>query len=132
MKLVHIPAMHADFAWRDGAHALGESCVEECTPDQLKLLISRGERNLVRMDADGKAIGWAVYVIQQLPNMRVFFVTNLAARGAGFQRFWDEVKSLAERNGCSRVRCSALPAQSRIFREKLGMKSVYETLETEL
>lgn len=127
--LIIVPSHLADYAWRDGAHLLSESCVEECTPDQLKMQISEGKRALVRMDDDGKTVGWGAYVIQQLPNMRVFFITNLWARGAHFERFFDELKQSAERLGCSRVRCVAKPAQSRIFQTKCQFKPVYETLE---
>ena len=129
MMLITVPSHLVDYAWRDGAHLLGESCVEECTPDQLKTLIADGKRVLVRLDTDGKTVGWGAYVIQQLPNMRVFFITNLWARGAHFEQFFDELKVSAERLGCSRIRCAALPAQSRIFQTKCAFRPVYETLE---
>lgn len=132
MNLVIIPARLVDYAWRDGAHLLGESCVEECTPDQLKTLLARDERVLVRMDKEGKAVGWGAFFIQQLPNMRVFFVTNMWARGAHFETFHDELKTMAAQLGCSRIRFAALPAQSRIFQKKLGATPVYETLEVKL
>lgn len=130
--LLTVPSHLADYAWRDGAHLLGESCVDECTPDQLKTLISDGSRVLVRMDDNGKTVGWGAYVVQQLPNIRVLFVTNLWARGAHFERFFDELKQAAERLGCSRIRCAALPAQSQIFQTKCGFQPVYETLEVKL
>jgi len=132
VNLVIIPSRLVDHAWRDGAHLLSESCVEECTPDQLKMLLSREERYLVRMDDDGKAVGWSAFRIKPLPNMRVFFVTNLWARGAHFERFYDELKGMAEQLGCSRIRFSCLPAQSRIFKRKLGAIHVYDTLEVRL
>lgn len=131
-RLITVPAHHVDYAWRDGASKLGESCVEECTPDQLKSVLARNERVLVRLDDEGKTIGWGAYYVQQLPNMRVLFVTNLWARGAHFERFFDELKDTAERLGCSRIRCAALPAQSRIFKTKCQFQPVYETLEITL
>ena len=132
MMLITVPSHLVDYAWRDGAHLLGESCVEECTPDQLKTQIADGKRVLVRLDTDGKTVGWGAYFVQQLPNMRVFFVTNLWARGAHFPQFFDELKQGAERLGCSRIRCAALPAQSKIFRTKCGFQPVYEILEVSL
>ena len=129
MQLILVPCRFVDHAWADGASLLGESCVEECTPDQLKMLLAREERQLVRMDDEGKSVGWGVYRIDQLPNMRVFFVTNLWARGANFPRFYDQLKDLAAQLGCSRIRFSALPSQARIFKRKLSAVSVYETLE---
>ncbi len=132
MNLVHIPAKFTDHAWRDGASALGDSCVEECTADQLKLILSREERILVRIEADGEVVGWGVYRIDQLPNMRVFFITNLHAPDAHFERFFDMVKQIAESHGCSRIRCSAQPVQARLYSIKLGFKPVYMTLERNL
>ena len=132
INLVHIPAKFTDFAWRDGAHKLGDGCVDECTPDQLKLILSREERLLVRIEADEKVIGWAAYRVEQLPNMRVFFVTNLYAPDANFERCFDMVKQIAEVQGCSRVRCSAKPTQARLYSMKLGFKPIYHTLEIEL
>lgn len=132
MNLVIVPSRFVDAAWKDGADKLGESCVEECTPDQLKMLLAKDERVLVRMDDEGKTVGWGCFFIQTLPNMRVFFVTNLWARNAHFERFYDELKTMADQLGCSRIRFAALPAQSRIFQKKLGATPVYETLEVKV
>lgn len=132
MNLTIIPSRHVDYAWRDGAHLLGESCEKECTPDQLKTILAREERILVRMDDEGKTVGWGVYRIDQLPNIRVLFVTNLWARNAHFERFIDELKTLAQINGCSVIRCAAKELQERIYRQKLGMQPVYRILELEV
>lgn len=131
-KLITVPSHLVDYAWKDGAYKLGESCVEECTPDQLKYSLARNERVLVRLDGETPAIGWGVYTVQQLPNMRVLFITNLWARGASFELFFGELKDMAERLGCSRIRCAALPAQSRIFKKKCEFLPVYEILEVQL
>ena len=70
MKLVQIPAHFTDAAWNDGAANLAESCAEECTINQLKMLLARGERQLVRMDADGKKVGWAVFRVDRIHSPR--------------------------------------------------------------
>lgn len=136
MNLTIVPARFVDAAYKDGADKLGESCEMECTPDQLKTLLSREERILVRMDVeDGesyKTVGWGVCRIDQLPNVRVLFVTNLWARNAHFERFIDELKKLAQANGCSVIRCAAKELQERIYRMKLGMQPVYRVLELEV
>lgn len=129
MQLTHIPAKFVDQAWKDGAHLLGESCVEECTPDQLKTLIAQDARVLIRMDDEGKAVGWGAFRIEQLPNMRVLFITNLAARGAKFERFFQALKEMAAGLGCSRIRCAAQPLQAKLFQMKCGFQPVYEILE---
>lgn len=129
MQLIPIPSRHIDYAWKDGASSLGESCVEECTPDQLRLLIARNERQLVRMDSEGKTVGWGVFRVDDLPNMRVLFVTNMTAHGAHFERFYGLLTTMAEDLGCSRIRFAAEPAQSRLYAQKLNAKPVYQVME---
>jgi len=132
MILYQVPAIQADFAWRDGADSLKDSCADECTIDQLKLLISRGERQLVRMDDDGRVVGWGVFRVDPYPNCRVLHVTNLVARNCHFERFFDLLKQIAADVGCSKIRCSAKPAQARLYQMKLGFEPVYTTLEVSL
>lgn len=132
VNLVLVPSQFIDHAWKDGAASLGESCAEECTPDQLRYLLSHGERQLVRMDAEGKTVGWGVYRVDQLPNMRVFHISNMTAHNGHFETFFGKLKELAESLGCSRIRCCAKPSQERLYRMKLGFQPVYTTLEVAL
>lgn len=134
MQLVPIPATHIDKAWKDGASCLSEACDTsggEITGEQLKMILSRGERTLLRMEVEGKTIGWSVVRIDQLPNMRVLFITDLVAHNGGFDRFLKNIKDMAAQLGCSRVRCAAKPAQERLYRMKCGFKPVYQILEVE-
>lgn len=135
MKLVSIPVQLIDAAWKDGASCLSAACDEEgdVTISQLKMILSRGERTLVRMDDDdGQKVGWGCVRVDQLPNLRVLHVTNLVAPHGHFERFFGEIKAIAESLGCSRVRCSAKPAQARLYSMKCGFKPVYTTLEVEV
>mgnify|MGYP000087713806 CR=1 FL=1 len=129
MILTPIPSRQIDFAWKDGASSLGESCVDECTTDQLRMLIARGERQLVRMDNDGKSVGWGVFRVDQLPNMNVMFVTNMTAHNAHFEKFYSMLTDMAKDLGCSRIRFAAKPAQSRLYQIKLDAEPVYQILE---
>lgn len=129
-----VPATHIDKAWKDGASALAKACDTsggEITGDQLKYLLAKGERFLVRLEHEEKVVGWAVGRLDQLPNMRVLFVTDLVAPGGYLQTFLGEMKDMASQLGCSRVRCAAKPAQARLYRMKVGMRPVYEILEME-
>lgn len=130
--LILIPSHMTDCAWKDGASTLGESCTDECTPDQLKYLIAQGNRQLVRMDAEGKTVGWGAYFVNQMPNLRVMHITNMTAHNGHFETFYEQLKDLAQRLGCSRIRCCAKPAQERLYRMKLGFRQVYMTLEAEV
>ena len=134
MQLVPINQHFIDKAWKDGAHALSEACDTsggEVTGDQLKMLLSRGERTLLRMDVEGKTVGWSVVRVDQLPNMRVLFITDLVAHNGGFERFFQSIKDMAASLGCSRVRCAAKPAQERLYRMRCGWQPVYSILEVQ-
>ena len=134
MKLIQVPASHIDAAYADGASCLAEACEKsggEIEGPQLKMMLSRGERTLIRMDDEGKTAGWGVVRIDQLPNMRVLMITDLVAHNAGFERFFDNIKQLARDLGCSRVRCAAKEAQARLYRMKAGFTPVYTILEVD-
>lgn len=132
MKLLPIPSSHIDFAWRDGASKLAEACDTsggEITGDQLKMLLARGERTLIRMDADGSTVGWGVVRVDNLPNVRVLFITDMTAPHGHFERFFQALKDMASSLGCSRIRCAAKPAQERLYRMKCGFSPVYQIME---
>lgn len=134
MNLIRIPATHIDFAYRDGADCLSKACDTsggEITGDQLKMLLSRGERQLIRMDVDSKTVGWGVVRIDQLPNIRVLHITDMVAPHGHFERFFTVIKELAASQGCSKIRCAAQPAQARLYRLKCGLKPVYSILEVD-
>lgn len=135
MKLQTVQPSHIDRAYADGASCLSEACEKsggEIEGAQLKMLLSRGERTLIRMDDEGKAVGWGVVRIDQLPNMRVLMITDLVAHNAGFERFFSEIKQFAADCGCSRIRCAAQEAQARLYRMKAGFQPVYQILEVQL
>lgn len=134
LMLTPVPAHLIDAAWKEGASELARACDTsggEIEGPQLKMILSRGERTLIRMESDGKTVGWGVVRLDQLPNMRVLFVTDMVAPNAQFQTFLGELKQLAAQYGCSRVRCAAKPAQSRLYQMKAGARPVYEILEWE-
>lgn len=133
MRLQIVQPQFIDFAWRDGASCLAEACklVDEITGDQLKLILSRGERTLVKMMDGENTVGWGCFRIDQLPNMRVFHVTDLVAHNAHFETFVDELRLIKDAYGCSKIRLAAPPAQARLYKHKLGAKHVYEILEIE-
>lgn len=135
MKLLQVPTHFIDRAWKDGAHLLSKACDTsggEITGDQLKMMLSRGERNLIRADKDGEAVGWIVVKVDQLPNVRVLHVCELYAPGATFHEFFEQLGDLAQSLGCSELRCSAKPAQARLYRAKFGFQPLYETLRVSL
>lgn len=135
LQLLTVPATHIDFAWRDGAAALAESCAVsggEITGDQLKLILARGERQLLQMHDGERAAGWVVVTVEQAPNLRMLFVTDLYAPHVGVARIADALKRMAASLGCSRLRCAARPAQARLYRMQARFKPVCQILEIEI
>ena len=134
MELQPVPSIQIDRAWLDGASCLSEACDVsggEITGSQLKMILSRGERTLIRMWDDEAVRGWGVIRVDQLPNMRVLFITDLVAHNGGFERFFEAIKQLARDLGCSKVRCAAGPAQERLYRSLCGFVRVYSILEVD-
>lgn len=132
VSLLVVPATHIDLAWGQGASDLAQACDTsggEITGDQLKMILSRGERTLLQMTRDGVTVGWAVIRIDQLPNVRVLFVTDLVGHNCGFDSFLLPLREMAAQLGCSRIRCAAKPAQERLYRMRCGFKPVYSILE---
>jgi hypothetical protein len=135
VELITIPSHHIDAAWKAGACALAKACDlsgGEITGDQLKFILARGERILVRMDRDKAPVGWGVVRVDQLPNVRVLMVTDMVAEGANFPEFFDKLKELAASCGCSKVRCAADDVRERLYRAKVGFKRVYAILEVDV
>lgn len=134
MQLTPIDPRFIDQAWSEGAWCLSAACDTsggEIEGPQLKMILSRGERTLLRMDDEGETCGWGVVRVDQLPNMRVLFVTDLVAPHGGFERFFTAIKELAASLGCSKVRCAAKPAQARLYSMKCDFKPVYSILEVD-
>ena len=134
MTLQAIEPKNIDFAWRDGASKLAEACklVEEITGEQLKMILSRGERTLIEMRRDGENAGWGTIRVDQLPNVRVLHITDLYAPKVHFEEFYEELRKIAIALGCSKIRCAALPAQERLYEAKCGFKAVYQIMEREV
>lgn len=133
--LKSVPATHIDAAWKDGAHLLGKACDTsggEITGDQLRMILARGERHLMAVCDGESKVGWIVIRIDQLPNVRVLHVCELYAPGSMFSDCWEQLKEFARANGCSEIRCSAKPAQARLYRMRFKFEPVYETLKVSL
>lgn len=135
IKLIVVPTSHIDVAWAEGASQLALACATsggEITGDQLKMMLGRGERTLVRLDRDDEIVGWGVVGVESLPNFRVFYVYEMYAPHGHFEEFFDEIGLMARSLGCLRLRCAAAPAQARLYRQRCGFQPVYQVLEVAL
>jgi hypothetical protein len=124
-----------DKAWKDGAHELSRAtkwAAREITPDQLKMLLSRGERTLIgARDEAGNVMGWAAVGIQQLPNLRCLYVFAMAGKGIASPEVIKAISEYAAANGCSTVRGAVRPSMARLLSLR-NWKPIYTTYELEV
>lgn len=132
MKLTLINAAFVDQAWQQGAYLLGESCATsggEITGAQLKLLLMRGERQLVKI-GDGE--GWGVVRVDQLPNVRALHICSMYAPGIDWPACFEQLKDMARRSGCTEIRCSAGKGQERLYKRFHSWEPLYTTMRVKL
>jgi hypothetical protein len=135
MLLKAVPPALIDKAWRQGASKLGEACDTsdgDITGDQLKMILSRGERTLLAMTRGESVDGWGVVTVDQLPNIRVLFVSAMYAPGARFQEFFEQLRLYADANGCSEIRCAADAVRARLYQIKCGFKPMRTILKVDV
>jgi hypothetical protein len=133
VELFQVQPHEIDKAWRDGAHTLSEAtkwASREITPDQLKMLLSRGERTLIGARADGVVLGWAAVSVQQLPNIRILFVHGATGKGIVSAEVLSMLRQYAQANGCTSIRGCVRPSMARLMR-KHGGQPLYMTFEME-
>jgi hypothetical protein len=132
MELFICQPQEIDRAWRDGASVLGEAAkwaIREVTPDQLKMLLSRGERTLIGIRDESGIKGWAAVGVQQLPNIRVMYVYATAGRDICTRDGFELLKRYAEANGCSSVRGAVRPSMLRMMQQRFNAQALYQTFE---
>lgn len=136
MRIVHIPPAHVDRAWKDGAHQLSEACKwasREVTSDQLKMMLARGERQLLGLEVEpNKFVAWAAVQVQQLPNIRVLYVYSIYAPGSTGPEAFKKLADLARAEGCSSIRGACSEQVLRIWERKFQAKRLYTICEIDV
>lgn len=133
MELVAIPPQFIDRAWKEGAHNLALACdraKHEITGDQLKMLLSRGERTLVRLADGEKAVGWAVVEAKQMPNIRAMYVYSLYAPHHSLDMY-EQIKKVAREAGCSVIQGAVDEANERLW-QRIEAQKVYSIYQIEV
>lgn len=147
MRLVVIPPAHLDRAWREGANQLAEACKwadREVTPDQLKMMLARGERALLALDAANdpatplerlvppRFVAFAATQVQQLPNIRVLHVYSIFAPGATAPECFEHLAGYARHEGCSSIRGACSDAVERLWARKFKARTLYHICEIDV
>lgn len=128
-----VPPAFIDRAWNDGAHNLSKACdraAQEVTGDQLKMMLSRGERELVGVSIGGETVGWAVVQVQQLPNIRVMYVYSLYAPHHSLD-VYKLMNQKAIENGCSVIRGAVDEFNERLW-QRVKAQKVYSVYQIEV
>ncbi|MGL4231449.1 MAG: hypothetical protein ACRCWJ_08785 [Casimicrobium sp.] len=134
MELFQVQPHEIDRAWKDGAHKLSEAtkwASREITPDQLKMLLARGERVLIGARDETGVHGWAAVGVVQMPNIRVLHIYSLQGKGVCSMEGLNLLKAYAYSLGCTSIRGACRASMVR-FAQKFGAKPVYTTIELEV
>lgn len=135
MKIVAVAPKHVDHAWANGASNLAEACKwasREITSDQLKMLLARGERQLLALESDDRYVAWAAVQVQQLPNLRVFYIYSIYAPGSTGPEAFRLLADLARAEGCSSIRGACVEQVARLWERKFQAKRLYTTMEIDV
>lgn len=135
MQLLLIPPTHIDRAWKEGAQNLGialKYAEKEVTPDQLKLLLAKGEWQLFGLEIDGQIKAWVVVQFQQLPNIRVLYVHAIYAPGSTGPDCFNELASVARNQGCSAIRGACVDQVARLWKRRFGAEILYSIIEIQI
>lgn len=135
MDIFIVPPKHIDTAWRDGASRLSEACAKsgsEITGDQLKLMLSRGERILACVKKDALPVGWVVFDFVQYPNTRSLYVYELFAPGHAGAELMEKLKEIAIAEGCSSIRGACDEVGERLWKDRFKAKRIYAVCEVNL
>ena len=105
----------------------------DCTLEQLKLLLVRGEQTLlVSVNEQGKINGAMTVEFQNLPSNRVMFITALGGNGIVNEGTFSQVESWARMQGATKVSAWAQESQARLYKIKANFNTVRMVVEKDL
>jgi len=126
------PSTMIDSLWRGNVDALVAAMARnggECTGDQLKMMLMRGELLLI-----GSEDLWAAVQHIQHPNQRVLHVYAVASKLNGDGLNHADIAELCEyarQTGCTALTCSADKAAERLY-ARYGFVPQYTTMGIDL
>ena len=105
----------------------------DCTVEQLKLLLVRGEQTLlVSTDENGKLNGAMTVEFQNRPSNRVMFITALGGNGIVNNETFEQVENWARMQGATKVSAWCQEAQARLYKLKANFNTVRMVVEKDL
>ena len=137
MNTVQIVAPNNIYSvWEDIKEYLNVSInvsTHDCTIEQLKMLLVRGEQTLlVSINEKGVLNGAMTIEFINRPNSRVMFITALGGHGIVNNETFSQVESWAKMQGATKASAWAQEAQARLYKLKANFNTVRYVVEKDL
>ena len=122
--------------WEDVKEYLNASInvsTHDCTIEQLKMLLVRGEQTLlVSINENSKINGAMTVEFINYPNNRVMHITTLGGHGIVNDETFSQVESWAKLQGATKASAWAQEAQARLYKIKSNFNTVRYVVEKDL
>lgn len=137
MNTVQIVAPNNIYSvWEDIKEYLNVSInvsTHDCTIEQLKMLLVRGEQTLlVSINEKGVLNGAMTVEFINYPNNRVMHITALGGHGIVNNETFSQVESWAKMQGATKASAWAQEAQARLYKIKSNFNTVRYVVEKDL
>ena len=137
MNTVQIVAPNNMYSvWEDIKEYLNASInvsTHDCTIEQLKMLLVRGEQTLlVSVNEKGLLNGAMTVEFINYPNNRVMHITALGGNGIVNDETFSQVESWAKMQGATKASAWAQEAQARLYKIKSNFNTVRYVVEKDL
>jgi hypothetical protein len=124
------------YVWEDIKEYLNASInvsTHDCTIEQLKMLLVRGEQTLLLSVNENNKINGAMTVeFINYPNNRVMHITALGGHGIVNDETFSQVESWAKLQGATKASAWAQEAQARLYKIKSKFNTVRYVVEKDL
>jgi hypothetical protein len=124
------------YVWEDIKEYLNASInvsTHDCTIEQLKMLLVRGEQTLLLSVNENNKINGAMTVeFINYPNNRVMHITALGGNGIVNDETFSQVESWAKSQGATKASAWAQEAQARLYKIKSNFNTVRYVVEKDL
>jgi hypothetical protein len=122
--------------WEDIKEYLNASInvsTHDCTIEQLKMLLVRGEQTLlVSVNENSKLNGAMTVEFINYPNNRVMHITALGGNGIVNDETFSQVEAWARMQGATKASAWAQEAQARLYKIKSNFNTVRYVVEKDL
>jgi hypothetical protein len=109
-----------------------EESSKDCTPDQLRLLLSRGAQHLFVIVEENNICGAFSVEIVNHPNSKSATTTAMGGKGLFTEETITQYEDWARSQGATKIKAFAKEAQARLYRQKLGLETTMFVVEKAL